>query len=222
MLLFIFCTAAGQETSRRPMPVFVSHLSAENRALLRRKAAPRHTFLTKAICFNMKCRGFIGWRRKQRSMRFRGYKDGGALPRPIETPLLKVDTVITRRTGPTSVSPEERERTFILDDVLFERNSARLNEEFTFRLDSLADLLLGDATLRASIRGYTDNTGAETHNLRLSAARAQAVAEYLVESNVGEKRITFEGFGSSNPVASNATEEGRRRNRRVEITISRN
>ena len=58
------------------------------------------------------------------------------------------------------------------------------------------------------------------HNIRLSTDRARSVAEYLIESNVPEDRITYEGLGSSKPVASNETDGGRRKNRRVEILLT--
>jgi outer membrane protein OmpA-like peptidoglycan-associated protein len=230
LILFIafLPESAAQETSRKRLPLFVSHLPAENKALLRRKAAPKHNFLSKVICFNKVCRGFIGWRTKQRSQRFKGYKKKGALPppkeKPVQTPVQKKDTVIVAEavTAPAApvAEPVTKERIFILDEVLFERNSARLNEKFTFRLDSLVDLLQGEKNLNAKISGYTDNTGTESHNLKLSTSRAQAVAEYLIESNVAESRISFQGFGSSRPIATNGTDAGRSKNRRVEIVIS--
>jgi len=231
ILIACFSCLHAQETSRKSMPFVVSHLRAENKALLRRKAAPKHSLLTKVICFNRVCRGFIGWRTKQRNTRFKGYKNKGKRPplkqpkqEPIQqsAPLQKPDTLVVNAI-PVTMQEESlaaKERVFVLDEVLFEHNSARLNEKFTFRLDSLVDLLSADKTLTANIAGHTDNTGTESHNLKLSANRAQAVAEYLIESNISEKRISFEGFGSSKPVASNETEGGRSKNRRVEIVIA--
>lgn len=69
------------------------------------------------------------------------------------------------------------------------------------------------------IDGHTDSTGSAEHNLELSTRRAQAVAEYLSAQGVPEGMIDIRGFGESRPTASNDTEEGRRRNRRVEILI---
>jgi outer membrane protein OmpA-like peptidoglycan-associated protein len=213
---------SAQETSRKRMPLVVSHLSQENKALLRRKAAPKHTIISKVICFNKVCRGFIGWRKKQRSMRFKGFKKGGTLPSRKEKPVLKKDTLIAKTitASPPVIEAEKKERIFILDEVLFERNSSRLNEKFTFRLDSLVDMLQVNKKLYVQIGGHTDNTGTELHNVRLSTDRARAVAEYLIESNISVDRIEYEGYGSAKPIGSNATEAGRGKNRRVEIVVS--
>ncbi|MFX8972796.1 OmpA family protein, partial [Acinetobacter baumannii] len=69
------------------------------------------------------------------------------------------------------------------------------------------------------VYGYTDSTGSIPYNQRLSEQRAQAVANYLVGHGVAASRIRSQGFGVGNPVASNDTEDGRARNRRVEIKI---
>ncbi|HYC85528.1 MAG TPA: OmpA family protein [Chryseosolibacter sp.] len=228
LLFLLVVQARSQETSRKPMPLFVSHLPSENKALLRRKAAPRHNIFNKVLCFKRVCRGFVGWRTRQRKTRFKGYKNKGALPAPKQktspvpqTPLQKTDTVVVAAPQPIAEdTAPAREQVFILDEVLFERNSANLNDKFTFRLDSLVELLQSGKHLTVRISGHTDNTGSEAHNLKLSANRAQAVAEYLVGSNIAESRITFEGFGSSKPIAPNDTERGRAKNRRVEIAIS--
>ncbi|MGR9116452.1 MAG: OmpA family protein, partial [Gammaproteobacteria bacterium] len=69
------------------------------------------------------------------------------------------------------------------------------------------------------ISGYTDSTGSFEHNQRLSEARANSVASYLVRSGVSHGRIQARGFGERNPIASNNNEMGRAQNRRVEISI---
>jgi hypothetical protein len=73
---------------------------------------------------------------------------------------------------------------------------------------------------QASVSGHTDDTGREPNNLKLSKDLAQSVAVYLLKNSIEENRISFKGWGSSMPVAGNGTEEGRRKNRRVEILIS--
>lgn len=226
MLLLIFCFlfrlhSSGQELHRRSLPLLVSHVSKANHALLRRKGSPAHTAFSKLICFKRKCRAFVGWRKHQRGLRFKGFKKSGALPLPRERSL-GIDTLIAAKKEPGVPKFEEKKRgqTFILDEVLFERNSARLNEQFTFRLDSLVEILTGNTNLLVRITGHTDSTGDSEHNIRLSTDRARSVAEYLIESNVLEDRITYRGLGSSKPVASNETDSGRRKNRRVEIQLT--
>jgi OOP family OmpA-OmpF porin len=76
-----------------------------------------------------------------------------------------------------------------------------------------------DPDLRLIIRGYTDNVGDPNTNLKLSVARANAVKEYLLARGVGVDRVFAFGYGETNPVASNDTEEGRRQNRRVELEL---
>ena len=206
----------------------VSHLSAENKALLRRPAAPKHHIFTKLICFKIPCRKYIGWRKKQRSMRFKGFKDGGKVPRPAKTRVIQKDTIIVRDTTIAKLAPPRqpatdtsaRERIFVLDEVLFELNSARFNEKFVFRLDSLVQLLTAHQSLMADISGHTDNTGNDSYNLKLSHDRAAAVATYLIGNNISRNRISFKGLGSARPIADNKTEQGRRKNRRVEIRLS--
>ena len=72
---------------------------------------------------------------------------------------------------------------------------------------------------KIQVSGYTDNTGNPNSNLNLSLQRAQSVANYLAAQGVSPSRISSIGYGDRNPVASNATSEGRALNRRVEINI---
>lgn len=69
------------------------------------------------------------------------------------------------------------------------------------------------------INGYTDNIGSEGDNLKLSEDRARAVFDYLADKGIHQKRMSFKGWGESNPLADNETEEGRKINRRVEVVI---
>jgi outer membrane protein OmpA-like peptidoglycan-associated protein len=227
ILLTALSPASGQDGVKKRVPLMVSHLSEDNKAILRRKDAPRHYFITKVFCFKKKCRAYIGWRKKQHGQRFKGYKDGGKIPRspnskPVGIPPLKKDSAIVQPVDPivyvdTIVMTRQ---VFVLDEVLFEVNSAHFNTLFTYRLDSLVELLNDYPKVRAAISGHTDNTGKESHNLKLSKDRAQAVAVYLMKNNIEEDRISFVGWGSSKPIAENGTEEGKRKNRRVEILIS--
>lgn len=156
-------------------------------------------------------------------MRFRGYKSGGALPPAQNTKLIIRNDSLPIRSGPSPVEmdtlPSLRDQVLILDEVLFEINSAELNPDFTYRLDSLIQFLATHKTYRVAISGHTDNTGNEINNLSLSNARAGAVAAYLRKNKIAGHRISFKGLGSTQPIASNETEAGRKKNRRVEITI---
>jgi outer membrane protein OmpA-like peptidoglycan-associated protein len=74
--------------------------------------------------------------------------------------------------------------------------------------------------MKIRINGYTDNIGSDADNLTLSENRAKAVVDYLVSKGVDNKRLTSKGFGETQPVADNSTEEGRALNRRTEFIVT--
>ncbi|MDR3668488.1 MAG: OmpA family protein [Ignavibacteriaceae bacterium] len=86
-------------------------------------------------------------------------------------------------------------------------------------LDKLADAMVSNPNYKWSVEGYTDSKGKDASNIKLSEKRAQAVVDYLVSKGVNKNVFTIKGFGKANPVADNKTEEGRAKNRRVEIKI---
>ena len=109
-----------------------------------------------------------------------------------------------------------------LNIVNFASGSAALPAESRGVLDRSAQAIRGapDGTV-LQVGGHTDNTGDPAANQQLSQRRAEAVRDYLVERGVAAASLTALGFGSSNPVADNATEAGRFRNRRIEFTVAR-
>jgi outer membrane protein OmpA-like peptidoglycan-associated protein len=105
-----------------------------------------------------------------------------------------------------------------LHDILFDTGKATIRPESGAALATVGDVLAADPTLRLEIQGHTDNVGAAAANLALSRARAEAVKAYLVSTlHVAADRLTTAGFGDTKPVADNATDAGRARNRRVEL-----
>jgi outer membrane protein OmpA-like peptidoglycan-associated protein len=84
-------------------------------------------------------------------------------------------------------------------------------------MDEINKLLAADAALKLSIEGHTDGTGGADHNRQLSTARARAVFGALVGLGVDPSRLASKGFGPDKPIADNGTEEGRAKNRRVEL-----
>lgn len=88
-------------------------------------------------------------------------------------------------------------------------------------LDDIAALVAGDDALRVRIDAHTDNRGWSLGNIELSRLRARAVARALLMRGVSLARVSARAHGESSPIASNATAEGRRRNRRAEITLLR-
>jgi outer membrane protein OmpA-like peptidoglycan-associated protein len=104
-------------------------------------------------------------------------------------------------------------------EILFDTNSAILYPGSFDRLRSLAQTLNRYPKSDVIIKGHTDSAGEESYNQTLSERRADTVREFLIAQGVATPRITAIGFGETVPVASNATPEGRQRNRRVEIEI---
>ena len=108
-----------------------------------------------------------------------------------------------------------------LNNIFFDVGSARLRSTSRPELDRLAQIMRERPTMQVEILGHTDSVGTEGDNLRLSEERAASVANYLVEQGVSRSRLVSRGFGESEPVGSNGTEEGRALNRRVEVKIVR-
>jgi len=106
--------------------------------------------------------------------------------------------------------------------ILFDVDKATLKDQSRRNLEKLAVILNKYEDTNILLEGHTDATGSEEYNLELSRRRAQAVANYLAQLGVNPTRFTIMGYGESQPVASNDTEEGRRLNRRVEVAIFAN
>lgn len=102
-------------------------------------------------------------------------------------------------------------------DILFDTGNATIQPASAAVLAMIADALKADADLAIEIQGHTDNVGTAAANLALSRGRAAAVKAALITAGVDEGRLTTAGFGDTQPVADNSTDEGRARNRRVEL-----
>lgn len=109
---------------------------------------------------------------------------------------------------------------FLPGSALFETGQASLNPtESGPYLKRVADLLLNKTEHPVVLEGHTDNTGSDATNQTLSEARAQTVRRELIALGVPAQRLKTEAYSYKRPVASNATEEGRRLNRRVEVLV---
>ena len=105
------------------------------------------------------------------------------------------------------------------EGVTFDVGSYTLKPQFRTTLDGIAQNLNQYPNSLIDVYGHTDSTGSDAFNQTLSENRARTVANYLSMQGVSASRVRSQGFGESMPVADNTTEEGRRRNRRVEIKI---
>lgn len=103
-------------------------------------------------------------------------------------------------------------------NITFATNDATINPQFYATLNKVAQQL-NDGKVAVVVSGYTDSTGNDSINIPLSQRRAQSVQNYLIQQGVPSNRINAQGYGASNPIASNATADGKQQNRRVELSI---
>ncbi len=106
--------------------------------------------------------------------------------------------------------------------ILFDVDKASLKPTIEMELADLAVILNKYDDTNILLEGHTDSTGSEEHNLDLSRMRAQSVSNYLATQEVSPTRFTIMGYGEAQPIAENATGEGRALNRRVEVAIYAN
>jgi len=109
-----------------------------------------------------------------------------------------------------------RKKPIVLNNIFFETGKSVLQKESFTELDKLV-FTLKKSQMVIEVRGHTDNEGDAKKNQLLSEERAKAVVDYLVSKKINKNRLFYKGFGSSNPIASNATKEGCQKNRRVEF-----
>jgi OOP family OmpA-OmpF porin len=104
--------------------------------------------------------------------------------------------------------------------IEFESGSALLTESGKLILDEMADALKKMSFKKVEVIGHTDNLGAPVRNLALSRARADSVKTYLVAKGIATELVGTSGMGPDQPIVSNSTDEGRKRNRRIEFRVS--
>ena len=105
------------------------------------------------------------------------------------------------------------------NDILFDVGSADLKAEAVTQLVQVGDIMAKYADNRVRIEGHTDSTGSTDSNQKLSERRASAVRTVLVSRGVKEEQVSVLGMGESNPIADNGTNDGRAKNRRVQLFI---
>jgi outer membrane protein OmpA-like peptidoglycan-associated protein len=131
-----------------------------------------------------------------------------------------VDTMEEKESEPqaTEAVPTVGE-TLTLREIYFQYDKTTLLQQSYNELQRLLRLLEANPKMRIEIGGHTDSKGSVEYNQRLSEGRAKAVADYLIEHGINAKRLEFKGYGKSRPIDDNDSEEGRARNRRVEIKV---
>lgn len=122
----------------------------------------------------------------------------------------------------TGVSVTRQGENIILNmpgNITFKTDSSDISGNFYDTLNSVALVLKEYNKTIIDVNGYTDSTGTDAHNMDLSQRRAASVGQYLSSHGIDPQRLATQGFGKSNPRASNATAEGRSQNRRVELVL---
>jgi len=138
---------------------------------------------------------------------------------PTEAPPPPPTPVAVAPPPPPPPPPPAPKKKIVLRGVNFDFDKSDIRPDAQPVLDAAAETLSENPDVRVVAEGYTDDIGTEAYNQALSERRARAVMNYLVNLGIPAARITAVGFGESNPVASNATADGRAQNRRVELKV---
>ena len=117
------------------------------------------------------------------------------------------------------LQPLETNATVVLKNIFYDLNKFDLRPESQVELDKLVQLMKDNPTLAIQINGHTDNIGKPADNLVLSQNRAKAVVSYLTSKGIDPKRLSFKGWGDTQPIADNKTDGGRAQNRRTELKV---
>ncbi|BDS15272.1 DUF5723 family protein [Aureispira anguillae] len=136
-------------------------------------------------------------------------------PEPVSEP----EPVVEPTPKPNYYDVKEDEKAIKETRAYFQSGSAWISSADRSKLDQLAQKINSDSTFHAIIHGHTDNVGNPESNKKLAAKRAMVVKKYLVEQGVDSERLQIIAEGADNPIAKNDTEEGREKNRRVEVLL---
>jgi outer membrane protein OmpA-like peptidoglycan-associated protein len=117
-------------------------------------------------------------------------------------------------------SPVNRDTWFTFDRLEFESGTARLTRPSSEQLRNVAEIMKAYPTAKIKIGGYTDDVGDAAQNQKLSQDRADVMRARILSFGIDPSRVEAEGYGEAHPIADNATEEGRQRNRRVDVRVT--
>ena len=118
-----------------------------------------------------------------------------------------------------ALKPIEKGAKVVLNNIFFETGKATLSKESRVELNRAVDLMKVNPTMVIEVGGHTDNVGEDASNMKLSHDRAKSVRDFLVNAGIASNRVQSKGYGESNPVATNDTDDGRKANRRTEFVI---
>ncbi|GAA2453373.1 OmpA family protein [Streptomyces macrosporus] len=146
-------------------------------------------------------------------------KDGATLKEPK---VLDIRSIVEEQSGAERREDSNSQTKFTLQaEVLFGRDSARLNTEAYARIKDIAAEIDKQGATEVNVFGFTDNLGSYEHGEELSRKRANAVHRQLLKELSSEVAFNIRGYSEDYPIADNSTEEGRKKNRRVEVSFPR-
>ena len=160
--------------------------------------------------------------RRDRTEKLLGAGIGGLAGAGIGAYMDKQERELRERTAGTDVQVIRRGDDLVLNipsGITFAYDSAEVQPQFQRTLDQVAQTLAEYNQTYIDVYGHTDSVGSDAYNQTLSERRATSVADYLASRGVQTARIGTRGYGETQPIASNDTDEGRAANRRVEIKI---
>lgn len=160
--------------------------------------------------------------RRDRTEKIVGAGIGGIAGAAIGNYMDRQEREMRARTAGTDVQVVRQGDDLLLNipsGINFAYNSATVEPQFRTTLDKVASVLSDYNQTYIDVYGHTDSTGSDSYNQGLSERRAISVADYLSSRGVQSARMATRGFGETQPIASNETEQGRAENRRVEIKI---
>lgn len=144
------------------------------------------------------------------------------LDKPAPTPTPQVEASPAPTTTRLTRAKLTGNRIEISEKIQFEHDSAEIKTESHSLLDEVVTILKDNPGIeQLDIIGFTSSEGSKSHNNKLSADRAASVMQYLVNAGIDAARLTSQGKGPADPIASNDTEEGRVANRRVEFHVTK-
>ena len=117
------------------------------------------------------------------------------------------------------LDPIAKGATFVLNNIFFDTGKWELREKSKTELNELIRFMQDNPQVRGEISGHTDNVGEKKANQELSLKRAKSVYDYLVQNGIEPQRLTYKGYGDTQPAAPNDSEENKQRNRRIEFKI---
>ncbi len=132
---------------------------------------------------------------------------------------MKLKTNAQNKTGSVTLDKIEVGKKMTLKNIFFDFDKATLKKQSFIELNHVVQFMKENPTVRIQLSGHTDYKGSAEYNMTLSTERAKAALEYLAKKGVPRTRMEFKGYGKTQPIADNSTEEGRAINRRTEIMI---